>query len=171
MIRQNSLVSITFPGLLTIQFLWSQKPRGNVWFILSHEGRQCLQQGRGVPDQKNAFCACILCFQQGAVCFWLCKHSKFQRLGQKLPDKASTHSFDRGPLPSLCLYLGITDVIRMTKWIRPFPSVFAYCKQPKIGRWEGLTNSCKIFMVLNFHGSFHLWTVDSYNMDERLKCS
>ena len=31
-----------------------------------------------------------------------------------------------------------TDVIHMIKWTRPFPSVFAYCKRSKTGRWEGL---------------------------------
>ena len=30
----------------------------------------------GVPDQKNAFCACFLCFESGAVHFLLYKHSE-----------------------------------------------------------------------------------------------
>ena len=31
-----------------------------------------------------------------------------------------------------------TDVIHVIKWTRPSPSVFAYCKRSKTGRWEGL---------------------------------
>ena len=31
-----------------------------------------------------------------------------------------------------------TDVIHVIKWSRPSPSVFAYCKRSKTGRWEGL---------------------------------
>ena len=49
-------------------------------------------------------------------------------------------SFDGGPLPpSVYLHVGIdTDVIHVIKWTRPSPSIFAYCKRSKTGRWEGL---------------------------------
>ena len=41
----------------------------------------------------------------------------------------------------------------MKKWTRPSPSVFAYCKRSKTGRWEGLgTRLCKAYVscVLSF---------------------
>ena len=44
------------------------------------------------------------------------------------------HSFDWGHLPSV--YLVDTDIIHVIKW--PSPSVIAYCKQSKTGRWKGL---------------------------------
>ena len=44
-----------------------------------------------IPSQKNAFCAHILCFEPGEVPFF--EHTKFQSLGQKLQDKASSSFF------------------------------------------------------------------------------
>ena len=40
-------------------------------------------------------------------------------------------------LPPLSTYVD-TDIINVIKWTRPSPSVFAYCKRSKTGRWEGL---------------------------------
>ena len=40
--------------------------------------------GGEVPDRKDTFCTCILCFEPGVVYFSLHEHSKLQHLGQKL---------------------------------------------------------------------------------------
>ena len=36
------------------------------------------------------------------------------------------------------VYLGRHNVVRVIKWTRPSPSIFACCKRSKTGRWEGL---------------------------------
>ena len=58
------------------------------------------QKGGGVPDRKDAFRTCVLCFEPRAVHFSLCDCSKLQHLGQKLQDQASS-PFDRGPFSLL----------------------------------------------------------------------
>ena len=85
------------------------------------------QRGGGVPDRKDAFCACVLHFEPRAVRFSLRERFKLQHLGQKLQDQASSLFFRRGPLPS-SVYLGDTDVIHVINDTRPSPSVFTYCK-------------------------------------------
>jgi len=68
------------------------------------------ERGGGGSDRRNAFCAHILCFEPGAVCFSLLERLKLQRLGQKLQDKASCSvSRDKG-------YLLPTWVRKITCW-------------------------------------------------------
>ena len=65
------------------------------WSILS---RDVNQRGGGVPNRKNPFHTCILCFRPGAVHFSLCERLKLQRLWQK-QDKASSLFFRSETLP------------------------------------------------------------------------
>ena len=118
-----------------------QKRRGEAWSILSHEwcsvSHLGIQKGGGVPDQKNTFRTCVLRFEKGEACFSLCECLKLQCFGQKLQDEPWSYFFDQGPLP-LSVYLGRQNMIPMIKWTRFSPSISAYCKGPKTGRWEGL---------------------------------
>ena len=75
------------------------------------------QRGGGVPGQRTSFGAFL-----------------------KRRTREQNAHFQRGtPPPSV--YLGrhwLIHMIHMIKWTRPSPSVFAYCKWSKTGRWEGL---------------------------------
>ena len=116
-----------FPGPPTIQF-WSlavckiEGRRPGPFFhgkdVSVYWGEQ---RGGGVPNRKNAFCTCILCLEQGAVCFSFCKHSKLQRLGQKLQERpqALMLVLSVGD-PPLSTWVDI-DVIYMIKWTRSPP--------------------------------------------------
>ena len=46
------------------------------------------QRAGGVPDQKNTFCARVLCFETGAVHFSLCEHSKLEGRNYKISPQA-----------------------------------------------------------------------------------
>ena len=54
--------------------------------------------------------------------------------GRNYKIRPHAHSFDGGPLYTQ----EDTDIIHLIKWTKPSPSVFAYCKWSKTGRWEGL---------------------------------
>ena len=113
------------------------------------------QRGRG--HQNCTFRTCVVCFETGAVSFLLYEHSKLQRLGQNLQDKAWSSFFDQEFLPP-SVYLGRQNFIHVIKWTRPPPSVFVYCKRFKTGRRQGLGmglpgifKPCIMFYVTVWH--------------------
>ena len=56
-----------FPGLPTVQFLVGEGRPGPFYHVNDVSVYQGTERGRGVPDRKNAFRACILHFEPGAV--------------------------------------------------------------------------------------------------------
>ena len=52
----------------------------------------------------------------------------------------------QGPL-SPSVYLGRQNIIHVIKWTRPSPSIFAYCKRLKTGRWEGLGTRLPLYHI------------------------
>ena len=81
--------------------------------------------------ERTHFTSAIFILNQEQYIFHFMNIQNSSAWGQKLQDKASSSFFDGGPLPR-SVYLG-------RHWCtRPSPSIFAYCRQSKTGRWEGL---------------------------------
>ena len=70
---------------------------GKAWFIY-HKYDVSVYLGRQVSERKDTFCIRVVRFEPGTIRFSLYEHSKLQRLGQKLQDKASSSFFNQGPL-------------------------------------------------------------------------
>ena len=88
-----------------VQFLIGGGRPGTIYHVNDISVYLGRQMWGGVTDQKNTFCACVLCFEPRAVHLSLRERSKLQRLGQKLQDQASSSFFRQGtPPPSV--YLG-----------------------------------------------------------------
>ena len=145
--NKGAVTIALFPGLPTVQFLitcsMQKRGEGLVRFItwmtsVFYLGRQ---RGGGVLDLKNAFRACVLCFEPGAVRFSLCERSKL------------LSSFFRvlsigDPPPSAYLHVGRHWCHSCDKMDQAFPLVFAYCKWSRTGRWEGLGTRLQLACIL-----------------------
>ena len=134
----NTHAVASFPGLPTVQFLIAcsiQKRRGKAWSILScfvYVGRQ--REGEGSPIEKTSLMPYVVVSAPSAGVLSIREAKNVPLLFQSKERVHKMHSFNRGSLPP-SVYLGRQNVI---KWTRPSPSIFAYCKQSKTGRWEGL---------------------------------
>ena len=135
----NAHAVASFPGLPTVQFLIAcskQKRKGKAWSILSHEqhfvylGRH---RGEGCLIEETSLRPHLVVSVPSAGFRMIAKrkayHSCFKRRKcAKCILLIGDHS------PPAPVYLGRQYGI---KWTRPSPSIFAYCKRPKTGRWEG----------------------------------
>ena len=134
----------SFPGLPTIQFLITcnmQKQRGRPGIIYHvndvsvYLGRQ--RGGKGSLIERMHFAGAFFVFNQERYAFCFANVQNSSAWGRNYKIRPLAHSFDGGPLPP-SVHLGRHWRHSCDKWYSPFPSVFAYCKQSKTGRWEGL---------------------------------
>ena len=127
-----------FPDLPTVRLQYA-KNEGEAWENLSHEWYQVDRGGEG-PHWKNELEAWSCSFE-----FWTFVKRKAYRSWFKT-NVCKMRPFNQEllpPLPPLSVYLGRHWHIRIVNAARPSPFVFAYCKQPKTGQWEGLGTRLK----------------------------
>ena len=91
------------------------------------------QRGEGSLIEKTHFVNAFFVFNQEQYAFRFANVQNSSAWGRNYKIRPLARSFNGDPTPSI-----YDDIIHVINDTRPSPSVFAYCKQSKTGRWAGL---------------------------------